>query len=283
MTKALFTAGSSGYTRGAALTAFFIIWLCSPILLSSTPGSDIYLSKQSITTTASQFFLWELINAPENLAIILVTEHPGWLHSPFHKNLFLVATYGITLMSGFLLFSWLRHHGQNGFHIWAPAAVEPAGPMLQSRENLFSHLPPFLRNAPSPMEPQYRQTLDAASVCIVAIDENDRIQAFNQAAENLFGYRAVEVIGKPISFLMPDPEGCDLKGCMIHYLDDVGETIVSAGPEYVGRRKNGDRFPLELIVRETTVDGTTQYTGVIRDITFEADEARERLIKLLKT
>lgn len=44
--------------------------------------------------------------------------------------------------------------------------------------------------------------LDSIPEALVVVDEQSRIQVFNRQAENVFGYLAKEVSGKPISMLL---------------------------------------------------------------------------------
>src|SRR5262249_12517133 len=50
-----------------------------------------------------------------------------------------------------------------------------------------------------------RSVIESAVDGIVVIDGKGHIEAFNRAAERLFGYPAAEVIGRNVSILMPSP------------------------------------------------------------------------------
>ncbi|MGA9659659.1 MAG: ATP-binding protein [Asticcacaulis sp.] len=113
---------------------------------------------------------------------------------------------------------------------------------------------------------------------VITIDATGRIQSFNPACETIFGYRAAEVTGKPIAQLMPDPTYNEHDRYVGDYLDTN-----AASREVRGRRKDGSEFPLDLSVSAYEVDGSTHYTGIVRDITKvkQAELNRQALLKRL--
>ncbi len=79
--------------------------------------------------------------------------------------------------------------------------------------------------------------------------------------------------------LMPDPYQSEHDGYLSAYLRTGNAKVIGAGREVLGRRKNGEIFPLELAVNHITVGDRDLFTGVIRDIT-EQKAAAERLHNL---
>ena len=54
-------------------------------------------------------------------------------------------------------------------------------------------------------EARIRAVVDHVVDGIITVDEHGMIESFNPAAEKIFGYRASEVLGKNVNFLMPEP------------------------------------------------------------------------------
>ena len=54
-------------------------------------------------------------------------------------------------------------------------------------------------------EARWRAVIDSAVDGIIVIDQHGRIEAFNPAAERLFGYTEEEVLGQNVDMLMPSP------------------------------------------------------------------------------
>jgi PAS domain S-box-containing protein len=62
-----------------------------------------------------------------------------------------------------------------------------------------------LEDALGASEARWRAIVDSAVDGIIVIDAHGRIEAFNQAAERLFGYGLDEVLGRNVDMLMPSP------------------------------------------------------------------------------
>ena len=122
------------------------------------------------------------------------------------------------------------------------------------------------------------QTIVAASPDgIVTIDGKGRIDSFNPAAEELFGYREAEVLGKNVKILMPEPYRSEHDGYLNRYLTTGEKRIIGFGREVIARRKDGAVFPIELAVGEFEIGGEKRFAGFIRDISRrrEAEDALE--------
>jgi len=102
---------------------------------------------------------------------------------------------------------------------------------------------------------------------IITIDHRGIVDSMNPAAEQMFGYRASEVIGHNLSLLMPDPYRTEHAGYVARYLATGQAKIIGIGREVVGRRKDGSVFPIHLSVSEINLRGERFFTGLIRDLT----------------
>ncbi len=128
-------------------------------------------------------------------------------------------------------------------------------------------------------EARLRALLEAAVDAIVSIDEQGIIQMFNPAAERAFGYSAQEVIGQPVTLLMPPPYRHEHDGYLANYLATGHKKIIGIGREVVGLRKDGAVFPLDLSVAEARLGDWRVFVGIIRDISErKRTEERFRLV-----
>jgi PAS domain S-box-containing protein len=62
-----------------------------------------------------------------------------------------------------------------------------------------------LEHALGASEARWRAVVESAVDGILVIDEHGRLEAFNNAAQSLFGYAAEEVLGRNVTMLMPSP------------------------------------------------------------------------------
>jgi len=92
------------------------------------------------------------------------------------------------------------------------------------------------------------------------------IKTVNPAAEWMFGYAASELIGQSLDTLVPELEQAQLQGSLDLFRASEEARALGYGREVEGRRKNGQRFPLELAVSEMWLGGQRYLTGILRDI-----------------
>ncbi len=116
-------------------------------------------------------------------------------------------------------------------------------------------------------ETRLRAIVDTAIEGVVTIDERGRIESANPAALKMFGYAAHEVIGRNVSMLMPSPYREAHDQYLASYLRTGERKIIGIGREVEGRRKNGQRFPLEMSVTEVVFNAQRRFAGFLRDIT----------------
>jgi two-component system, LuxR family, sensor kinase FixL len=123
---------------------------------------------------------------------------------------------------------------------------------------------------------RWRAVIDAAVDGIIVIDSRGRIEAFNHAAEQMFGYREVDVIGQSVRILMPEPDRSKHDGYLRHHLDTGERRIIGIGRAVTGVRSDGQVFPLHLSVGAFEVDGEKHFTGILHDLSRRT-ELEDRL------
>lgn len=126
---------------------------------------------------------------------------------------------------------------------------------------------------------KYRVVVEAASDAVFCMDESGVILLANPATARVFGYEPAELIGKPLTLLMPEFLRKLHEGGFRRYLATGQRHINWHGTELTGLRKNGQEFPVEISFGEVTADGHRIFTGFVRDITDrkQAEELRASL------
>ena len=123
-----------------------------------------------------------------------------------------------------------------------------------------------------------RSIADSAGDAIVSVDVKGKMTFVNKAVERIFGYSVDELLGKPITVLIP---GQFLKKHL------RGMERWCRSPQYdpnkprelLGLRKDGREFPAELSFSTWKMKDDLYFTVIVRDIT-ERKKAQERMEKL---
>lgn len=108
--------------------------------------------------------------------------------------------------------------------------------------------------------------VEKAVDAIITIDEKGIIQTSNPATERMFGYKEIELQGKNINVLMPNPYRAEHDSYLTNYKRTGTKKIIGIGREVVGQRKDGATFPVHLAVSEIQLPDRRIFAGVVRDI-----------------
>ncbi len=125
-------------------------------------------------------------------------------------------------------------------------------------------------------ETKFRSVIQAANDAIISSDNNGNIISWNKRAQTIFGYTEEELLGKPLTILMPE---------RFRYIHSrkFERLRTNSEVEYKGKthesyglKKDGGEFPIELSTATWETEDGIFFTGIVRDIT-ERKRAKEAL------
>ncbi|HEX6908890.1 MAG TPA: PAS domain S-box protein [Longimicrobium sp.] len=123
---------------------------------------------------------------------------------------------------------------------------------------------------------RYRALVEADPDGVVIMDEQSNILAVNPAMTRMFGYRAEQMVGKPLTVLMPHRlREAHLRGSR-RYLLTGERSIPWQGVQVPALRRDGTEFPVEINFGEYMSSGRRVFAGFMTDIT-ERRRAEEAL------
>jgi RNA polymerase sigma factor (sigma-70 family) len=125
-------------------------------------------------------------------------------------------------------------------------------------------------------EERHRVIVEAAHDAVVSMDERGVILLANASTRRIFGYDPVEIVGKPMTVLMPEMMRKLHENGFRRYLATGKRHLDWQGVEVTAQRKDGQEFPVEVSFGELTSDGHKVFTGFIRDIS-ERKQAEDQL------
>ncbi len=129
-------------------------------------------------------------------------------------------------------------------------------------------------------ETRLRNLVESAPDAIITADPTGMIVSCNNAVSRLFGYTVGELLGRPVTTIMPgrfrDRHVEGLKGIS----EGRSPLLVGQTVELVGLRKDGREFPVELSLSMWRSKGHPYFTAIIRDISvrkkYEASLIEEK-------
>jgi diguanylate cyclase (GGDEF)-like protein/PAS domain S-box-containing protein len=106
---------------------------------------------------------------------------------------------------------------------------------------------------------------------VVTIDHRGRVLEFNRAAEQLFGYRREDVLGRELAdLIVPAASREAHRRGLARWADGAPEeatgSMLGRRVEVTARNARGDEFPVELAITRLELPGPPIFTASIRDL-----------------
>jgi PAS domain S-box-containing protein len=115
-------------------------------------------------------------------------------------------------------------------------------------------------------EARYRGLLEAAPDGMVVVNRSGEIILLNAQAEKQFGYRRDELLGKNVKDIIPEGFAERLIADALRTTAEALAQQIGTGIELLGRRKDGTRFPIEIMLSPLESAEGVLITAAIRDI-----------------
>jgi PAS domain S-box-containing protein len=116
-------------------------------------------------------------------------------------------------------------------------------------------------------EERFRCVTESAHDAIIGADSQGTIVSWNAGAGTMFGYRADEVLGQPLTVLMSERYHAAHRHGLERLTATGTSRLLGQVVELQGQRKDGSEFPLELSLSTWDTAQGRFYSGIIRDIT----------------
>ena len=215
-----------------------------------------------------------------------------WYPSPRHTYVLAIIATMLTFVgylespSGGVLWIVLFNRGLALFAIWITAFLIASRKHFEDAlrvahenlENKVAERTKELKNS----EASNRAITESASDAIISADEDGLIIQWNQAAQLMFGYHPLDIVGHPITHIIPDRYQEAHTNGFKRFMARGKGSLVNSRTEMEALRKDGTEFPIEFVLSDWRIDDQIFVTAIIRDIS-ERKQADEEISKLSQT
>lgn len=171
---------------------------------------------------------------------------------------------------------WARRKDGDEF----PVAISMSAIVTEDGPLMFSDIRDVTRQKQTERElrtseARFRALAQTANDAVISADHQGTIIYANHAAELIFGYPTAEIVGQPVTLLMPERFHAAHRVGIERLAKGGAPHVIGKTVELAGRRRDGREFPLEISLASWTADGQIYFAGVLRDITpRKRDEQR---------
>lgn len=130
-------------------------------------------------------------------------------------------------------------------------------------------------------EEQKSTILESALDAIISMGDEGKINMFNLSAEETFGYKSSEVVGREMAdLIIPLRYREEYRLKLKKFLDTGGSPFIGKRFELTVMRSSGREFPAEISITRVKKNGTAIFTCFFRDITERKliESEREKLL-----
>jgi len=118
-------------------------------------------------------------------------------------------------------------------------------------------------------ERRFRAVAQSINDALISADADGNVSFWNEAATAMFGRTAAQMMGRPLTSIMPERYRELHKGGLARYQRTHEPHVIGRTVELHGLRRDGSEFPLSLSLGASDAERsheTAFYTGVIRDL-----------------
>jgi PAS domain S-box-containing protein len=112
----------------------------------------------------------------------------------------------------------------------------------------------------------FRALAEELSDAILVIDTDSTVRFANSAVNDIFDYRPEELVGQPLTKLMPEEFAERHRDGIRRYLAEGERNVDWNYLELPGQRHDGTRIPLGVSFSEFASGDEVRFTGIVRDI-----------------
>jgi PAS domain S-box-containing protein len=134
-------------------------------------------------------------------------------------------------------------------------------------------------------EERFRAITESANDAIISADSSGHIVSWNARAEAIFGYTAEEILGAPLTRLIPARHQAAHAQRLAQWSATGAAHLIGTITECSGVRKDGSEFPLEMSLSTWSTAHGQYVTGIIRDLTAHKqwqETTRQQRLQLIQ-
>lgn len=122
---------------------------------------------------------------------------------------------------------------------------------------------------------KYRQIVETAGDAVVSVNQHHEVVYMNAAAERLFGYQRVEVLGGDLAPLIPSEHRQAHRHYLERYLATGQARVLGHSAELMAERKDGQRLPISISFSVAQLADGPLFTAIMRDLSAERSLAQQ--------